>query len=239
MNESIQPPQVDAEVLDRLVDGELKSSEYRRVLTALDASPDGWKQCALHFLEAQALRQEFQEFFTEPSSDGANADVKVHAAAPSRNSLVRRGQLASASPTRRSMSKSWQSFGSVAALIVAFMLGWWIPGNTESIFPDNSPLNNHPNQPTQNTQHQSPYGNLELAVGSPLKAEQQVNVPFYPADQYTSQAPQQIEQIVNQVATRGGLVNRFHTLYPEELNENESVLVPLELISVDPTGDFQ
>lgn len=40
-----------------LVDGELDESERRDLLLRLDASPDGWRRCALAFLEDQALRK--------------------------------------------------------------------------------------------------------------------------------------------------------------------------------------
>lgn len=43
---------------DRLVDGELNQEEYRQLLSSLDERPAGWKQCALAFLEAQALGHE-------------------------------------------------------------------------------------------------------------------------------------------------------------------------------------
>jgi hypothetical protein len=44
--------------LERLVDGELSPDEYRTLLASLEEEPGLWKQCALAFLEAQALRQE-------------------------------------------------------------------------------------------------------------------------------------------------------------------------------------
>src|SRR5262245_44335403 len=44
-------------LLDRLVDGELDGEERRKLLARLDATPDGWKRCALAFLEAQAWRE--------------------------------------------------------------------------------------------------------------------------------------------------------------------------------------
>jgi hypothetical protein len=47
-------------LLDRLVDGDLQGDEYRRLLLDLEKQPDGWRQCALAFLQAQALRREFQ-----------------------------------------------------------------------------------------------------------------------------------------------------------------------------------
>ena len=48
-----------SEQIDRLVDGELPPTEYRRLLVELDQRPGGWKRCALGFLEAEAWRGEF------------------------------------------------------------------------------------------------------------------------------------------------------------------------------------
>ena len=44
-------------VLDRLIDGELDESQRRDLLRSLDHRPDGWRQCALAFLEAQSWGQ--------------------------------------------------------------------------------------------------------------------------------------------------------------------------------------
>ncbi len=44
--------------LQRLVDGELSAGEYRALLASLDEEPGGWRQCAMAFLESQALTQE-------------------------------------------------------------------------------------------------------------------------------------------------------------------------------------
>ena len=43
-------------MIDRLVDGELDEADRAAVLRALDGEPDGWKRCAMAFLEAQAWR---------------------------------------------------------------------------------------------------------------------------------------------------------------------------------------
>ena len=42
----------DPQVLDRLVDGELADGDRRTVLESLERQPDGWRQCALAFLES-------------------------------------------------------------------------------------------------------------------------------------------------------------------------------------------
>jgi hypothetical protein len=52
----ITPPAIDAAALDRLVDGELDEAARADLLQALDRHADGWKLCALAFLEAQAWR---------------------------------------------------------------------------------------------------------------------------------------------------------------------------------------
>ncbi len=48
----------DDALLDRLVDGELTGSERRQLLGSLDKRPEGWRRCAMAFLEAQSWREE-------------------------------------------------------------------------------------------------------------------------------------------------------------------------------------
>ena len=43
--------------LDRLVDGELTEAQRRELLLALERQPDGWRRCALAFLEAQEWKR--------------------------------------------------------------------------------------------------------------------------------------------------------------------------------------
>src|SRR4029078_3395485 len=43
---------------DRLVDGELAGGERRQLLESFDKRPEGWRRCALAFLEAQSWREE-------------------------------------------------------------------------------------------------------------------------------------------------------------------------------------
>jgi hypothetical protein len=46
--------------LDRIVEGELSPAEWRTALDRLEREPDGWKRCALAFLEAQCWRDSFR-----------------------------------------------------------------------------------------------------------------------------------------------------------------------------------
>jgi hypothetical protein len=55
------------EQFDRLVDGELSEAERRHLLGSLDDMPDGWRRCALAFLEAQCWKDELAEIVREPA----------------------------------------------------------------------------------------------------------------------------------------------------------------------------
>ncbi|MGY8770083.1 MAG: hypothetical protein ACKVH8_16830 [Pirellulales bacterium] len=45
--------------LDQLVDGELDSQAYQALLLRIEQEPEVWQRCAMTFLEAQALEQDF------------------------------------------------------------------------------------------------------------------------------------------------------------------------------------
>ena len=55
--------------LDRLVDGRLSDDDYRQLLCQIDADPDGWRHCAMAFLEHQALQKELGAFADDPACD--------------------------------------------------------------------------------------------------------------------------------------------------------------------------
>ena len=103
-----QAPLSDA-FLDRIVDGGLAPAELRAAIDLLGREPDGWKRCALAFLEAQCWRESFQ-----------GMDDQL-AALPAR--IAR-----SESPSRRiphGSSAGWRRFAMAAGIAaLAFVLGW-------------------------------------------------------------------------------------------------------------------
>ena len=76
----------DPQVLDRLVDGELADGDRRTVLESLERQPDGWRQCALAFLEAQTWGQTLTDYVRQPNgarlgeADEARGDLTGRAA---------------------------------------------------------------------------------------------------------------------------------------------------------------
>jgi hypothetical protein len=95
MNAPINPTEID-----RLVDGELDPVSRRDLLLRLDASPDGWRRCALAFLEAR----EFAEV--------ARAWTREHAAPA----------VSRVEPRRRPSAAIWAMAASVLGL--AFLSGF-------------------------------------------------------------------------------------------------------------------
>lgn len=92
-------------LLDRLVEGELTESQRREVLLRLEAQPDGWRRCALAFLEARSWRQAFAPLAQEAQVEPI--------ARPSRE--VSR-------PSRLNASLRWAILA--ASFLGVFALGW-------------------------------------------------------------------------------------------------------------------
>ena len=56
-DENIHPATPERQ-FDLLVDGELSEADRRALLLQLEHEPDGWRRCALAFLEAQCWKAE-------------------------------------------------------------------------------------------------------------------------------------------------------------------------------------
>lgn len=95
----------DDAMIDRLVDGELSGDERRELLAALDSQPDGWRRCALAFLEAQTWRSEMKRIVAPVAIATTNPSVSAIPPAPS----------------SRRFGGAW--LAAAAALLVAFGLG--------------------------------------------------------------------------------------------------------------------
>ena len=57
MNCQERPGFADQATIERLIDGELTDGERRELLLWLEQEPDGWRRCALAFLEDRTFRQ--------------------------------------------------------------------------------------------------------------------------------------------------------------------------------------
>jgi anti-sigma factor RsiW len=101
-------------LLDRLVDGELPDRERSALILQLETEPNGWRHCALAFLEAQSWQQALAPMAAERAAD----------------------PLAPVQPRRR-LAPRWRFAarltGLAASLLATFALGWTLHGGSGSI----------------------------------------------------------------------------------------------------------
>jgi hypothetical protein len=132
--------------IDRLVDDELPDRERSALLVRLEAEPDGWRRCALAFLEAQSWRETLVSL---PITEAAQPVARV----------VQRPQL----PQRWRYAARLTCLA--ASLTMTFILGWTLRGSPASIAggkhlsaqADNDrPTPSGESQPSELTQHVQP-----------------------------------------------------------------------------------
>ncbi|MDB5353061.1 MAG: hypothetical protein JWN86_4308 [Planctomycetota bacterium] len=124
-----EPCGIEDREIDLLVDGELNDTSRVELLARLEASPDGWRRCALAFLEAQA----WQGAFTVQAASIKSA-IRVSDASP-------RVPLAACLPvswlgvedTGRQAASGTRSrlipwLARAAVMLLAFGLGWAVHG---------------------------------------------------------------------------------------------------------------
>lgn len=85
--------------MDRLVDGELSPLDRQNLLKRLDNEPDGWRRCALAFLEDQAFREGLK-----PVAQEVPAALTL--------------------PKSQPRSRRRDRLMTAAAVLLAFTLGW-------------------------------------------------------------------------------------------------------------------
>jgi hypothetical protein len=151
MNPPVENPArlgpVDDRLIDRLVDGEVPDVERRALLLQLDAEPEGWRRCALAFLEAQSWREALNPL--------AGAGVARNLALP---------DLQGRRP--RSWSRFATMTGLAASVAVAFALGWASNIKPTQTIQDASVANGAQSPPAAIDEHPQPPP-VDLAIQTP------------------------------------------------------------------------
>ncbi len=75
-------PVVDQALIDRIVDGEITPDELRAAVDRLERDPDGWKRCALAFLESQVLNESFRTLGQAQTNDVGGPAIPLRPASP-------------------------------------------------------------------------------------------------------------------------------------------------------------
>ncbi|MEM8732699.1 MAG: hypothetical protein AAGG44_00650 [Planctomycetota bacterium] len=108
-------------VIDELVAGTLEGQEYRDVLDAIERHPEGWKQCAMAFLEEQAFEKDLG-FLAAEDRIWSERPVTSKSAVQTNQTAA---QVAASNKRLEWMSR----LTSIAALLlIAFTIGWFGAG---------------------------------------------------------------------------------------------------------------
>jgi hypothetical protein len=207
---TMEPNQkINQETLDRLVDGELNDTRRRDVIEALGRDRDGWKRCALAFLESQSFGQEMRRAYRDdpPCRDDHRADSMVADASPTVERPRRAGRR-----FRQSNFCWWLT----AAACVVFAFAWGTRLQPVPVTPSNASPAIVESLPKDGTEHQ--------LVGSPT------------ADIWRgeSMVPADIEDMLNRL---GQQVDRQKGLMPLVSADGSQVLVPFEDVRIRPARD--
>lgn len=221
MNDSSE--NLDDQLLDRLVDGELSPEEYRQVLSQLDQMPNGWRRCAHAFLESQALGQSLPLVMqTTPSSPQTKLAPAAEKSSSAGMASFRRMETLAAM---------------AASVAIAFGLGWYISG-MESTTVDGPGGGFATNVPDPNTLPDVPkhtvakpqfvYVNQwdgQQGGGMPIAIDQ--NKPYDPQAQWDASwgmSPEKLQKLKDS----GQSFQTKNRLIPVSLDNGERVVVPVQ-----------
>jgi hypothetical protein len=231
--------------LDRLVDGELSPAEYRSLLASLDDQPDGWRRCALAFLEAQALGQDLS---AQRSAAGATPAPAPSAAPVAQLPPDRAGDWS---------NRTWQGlyFATIAAsLALAFYVGSWtadINDPSGAYLAENQPAPSAESQnqtsppvmqaespePRALARNDQPLGNVQLVMDG-ADSPQRVEVPFYGQEQIDhwrdSNKPALSPQVIEQLRQAGHKVDHDEQWILIDTGDGRQVQVPVDNYRIQP-----
>jgi hypothetical protein len=217
MNDEFFTPE-DQRLLDRLVDGELDEAERRALLLRLDQAPQGWRHCALAFLEAQAWRSETRAAVTEPVA-----------------TLIR------PAASQRSWAKPalYIPLAMAAGFVLTFVLLKNRDGREFAVIPapDGTRVQVVDDTPSMSGQ------NLRLVVdGTVGERQKMVNVPLVDAqgmnEALFGAASQSLPaDFVRLLEQSGHQVVRERRLVPVDLHDGRRVVVPMDQVEIRPVSN--
>lgn len=221
-------------LLDLLVDGELAEDERRELLAWCEREPDGWRRCALAFLEAQNWSQVLGHL-TEPARQPVaveNWPTNDHA-----RPVTLRPHFWHV--------RQWGTMLAMAASVaLAFTLGVWVrdAGKVERFATDDPPAmqfveNKSPDRLSSGRPEQGPR-QAELAVGAPERGADEIQLPAAAGDGWLLVEPSAMPTDVQRALERmGHRVEQRRQLVPYRLEDGRRVVVPVDQVDVHPVGN--
>ncbi len=227
---------VDDVEVQRLVDGELSTEEYRALLAGLDEEPGGWRRCAMAFLEGQALEKELVTVLRAlDGCAGSNA----------------KGVKPTLSPLAGSTIDARTVCAVAASFLVAFALGVLIPrflpiggqdGSLAGNLPTQQPAGMNRPGMVGNENVRRPVGSVQLVMDGPGGAATAAGqVPVYEVgqdlEQYLSaEQPTLGPELIDLLRQQGYDVQHQQQFFPAPLNDGREVIVPVDGYRITPVS---
>jgi hypothetical protein len=213
---------VDIAAIDRLVAGELTDPERRDLLLKLEADPEGWRRCALAFLEDQTWR----------SALGSSATIFP--------------QTKPIAPPVIGQKRPWLRWAAIAASVLAlgFSAGFAVGGKgrgtvevqTAQQEPSKSPIS----PPTIETDQVREVGWIDLvdsASGeSPPRRVPIVSGPGLDEKWLRDQAPAVSDYVRARWERQGYQVQERRNLVSVLLDDGRQVTIPVDEVALDYVG---
>ena len=239
----------DELLVERLVDGEATEEEREKIVCRLDETVDGWRYCALAFLEAQSFREALKDY--SDVSEGALPLSKS-------NPKFRRARSASV--------RSWldRSLSAAAGFLVAAVaIGGFMRFNqspTSPSLPEFPLASNAPSVPADPIEtsrfpesvQTNASANSKLLSGSisprtvvlnnPSKGLSNVETPCREVENYDPEAFQISssaipQEVVNHMYNVGGTIDAHRDEYRFPLDGNRVLIVPVDTYDVRSNGN--
>lgn len=235
---------IDDLQLDMLVDGELSEEERREVLLRLDSEPDGWRRCALAFLEAQSWREAMRSVSDES---------------------------AAAAPGSRKRWSSWARLRTVLAVAASFLLALGLglafdelagrgapnsapirsadhlakapPREAEGVEAPAVPLPEPVSELQVPYQLQVPYDYVSLPVQDPVSGETEaVPMPVVPREYLGEGWPYRLpsvlpDRVVQTLRQHGHDVVQQRHLVPFQAADGSRVVFPVDEVQIVPVAN--
>jgi hypothetical protein len=238
------------ELFDRLADGELSEAQRTELLNSLDQEPDGWRRCALAFLEAQCWRKELGGLRQTVTAGQAPVSSTV---APSPRPIKRRSSPFGLAGTLTAMAATfllflgagvlWQHsgnrpgnfFGAAGSNQIASKMG----ENSATKSGSQTAIAQNDSQPKNASE---PWQWVRLSPAGSANPGESVRLPALERDrmdqQWLQSMPSPIPQSVVQALERSGYqVRTQQELMPMPLKDGRQLVVPVDKVQLQYVGN--
>lgn len=236
--------------LDLLVDGELGNAARRQLLAMLEARPDGWRRCALAFLEAQSWGSELRSFASPLKSAAIDCAIVKQA------SKMPVGPVVEFHPRSRwkipNMSVPWAM---AATFLLAFGLAWMIrapesrhvtaSGDAQAPVVANlvnaGPQERDPGRASQAAGDSDRMDTVRLVMDDGDHGMREVNLPVEGTsadDAWLSHRQPVVPRELRQALERmGHRVNERRQFLPVQLDDGRQMVVPVDQVEFTPVSN--